>query len=482
MGLFDFSAEELHEIWNIEDKYFQFNYGEYNTFGARLKKWRELAGYTQREVAEYLYDSYKELGKKTSKLDSIQRKYLSWESNDQNINDVILSMTDFFLLRRLIGCDYEFLFCEINTLHKDTDMLSDLTGLNATSIETLLAFEDFKLYESNSDISMYAITKQLILSLIATDEKLLLYLSNFLTNANEDNKNQIVKIDIPQRKKYELDISSKELKYDDLMDIHLFTIVNLLGKLKDSLSEKEMSFNENNVITEDTLCPANSPLGIRLKAWRDLRGVTQRETAEMLCDAAKKLHNEHPAFDSIMRTYQNWESRKTTEKEIRIHIGDLKLLKHIMECDYAYLLGNIDCLYIPFSNPQTFTGLTNEAIDSIKKYSHPGEKDPAYYYNYIKTLDMIISDDELLSELACYLIGTRQSVDYGDNDLLKPTAMTAFISPLQADMDYFTHLYTNSDESNILLPLICKRLLMHRNETKRINDIIEKHNIDTGIF
>lgn len=45
MGLFDFSDEELHEIWDIEDKYFQFNYGEYNTFGARLKNgenWQDI--------------------------------------------------------------------------------------------------------------------------------------------------------------------------------------------------------------------------------------------------------------------------------------------------------------------------------------------------------------------------------------------------------------------------------------------------------
>jgi len=482
MGLFDFSNKELHEIWDIEDKYFQFNYGEYNTLGARLKKWRELAGYTQREIAEYLYESYEELGKETAKLDSIQRKYLSWESNNQDINNVSLTMTDFFLLRRLIGCDYEFLFCEINTLHKNTNVLSELTGLNTTSIETLLSFEDFKLYDSDSDLAMYAITKQLIFSLIATDEKLLLYLSNFLTNVSEDNENERVQIAIPQRRKYELDINSKELKNDDLMDVHLFTIVNLLGRLKESLSEQEITFAEKDVITEDTLCPANSPLGVRLKAWRDLRGVTQRETSEKLCDAAKEILNENPSFESIMRTYQNWEGRKTAEKDVRIHIGDLKLLKHVMECDYAYLFGNIDCLYIPFSDPQTFTGLTNEAIDSIKKYSHPGEKDPSYYSNYIKTLDMIIGDEELLTELAYYLIGAPQAIDYGDNDLLKPTALAAELIPFPLIKDYYANLYTNSDESNILLPLICKRLLLHRNETKRINDIIYQHNIDSGIF
>lgn len=481
MGLFDFSDKELHEIWNIEDKYFQFNYAEYNTFGARLKKWRELAGYTQREVAEYLYDSYEELGKTPSKIDSIQRKYLAWESNDQEIKNILLSMTDLYLLKKLIGCDYEFLFCEINTLHKNTNELVKYTGLNNTSIETLLSLSDTNLFDFDDEQSMFSLMKQLVISSIATDEKLLLYLSYFLTTFESDKEDQVIYIDIPRITKKELDSQTSTLKYNDLMDVHLFTIVNLLSKVKDSICDMEPSFDLSNLIEKDTLCSADCPLGTRIKSWRDLKGITQKKAAEMLCDAAKELHSEQPAFESVMRTLQNWESKKSADDEVRIHIGDLMLLKHIMDCDYAYLFGNINCLYVPFSTPQKYTGLTKDALDSIYKYSHPADNDPAYYRYYLQVLDMIIGDEELLFELALYLIGSQVAVDYADSDILKPSKLQMALIPTKISKDYSANLYTE-DESNILLPLICKRLIMHRNNTQKIKDIIETHNTNTGIF
>lgn len=482
MGLFDFSDKELHEVWDIEDKYFQFNYSEYKTFGSRLKKWRELAGYTQREIAEYLYDSYEELGKKPSKLDSIQRKYLAWESINQEPKDILLSMTDLYLLRQLIGCDYEFLFCEINTLHRNTKELTEYTGLNNTSIETLLSFADINLYDFDDEISMITFTKQFIISKLACNEKLLLYLSYFLTSFEGDKEGQEATIDIPHIKKQVLDRRQLNLKYNDLMDVQLFTIMNLLGRMKESIKDSKPSFDFNNSIKQDSLCPANSPLGVRLKAWRDLKGITQREAAEMLCEKAKELHMEQPIFESVMRTFQNWESKKSESDEVRIHIGDIMLLKQIMECDYAFLFGNINYLYVPFSTPQKYTGLTNKAMDSLYKYSHPSDKDPAYYNSFLQVLDMIICDDELLTELLLYIIGGQQSIDYGESDLLKPNAMLLALMPIPKNMDYFTSLYTGDDESNILLPLICKRLIMHRNDTQRIRDIIVQHNIDSGVF
>ena len=482
MGLFDFSDKELHEIWDIEDKYFQFNYNEYKTFGSRLKKWRELAGYTQREIAEYLYDSYEELGKTPSKIDSIQRKYLSWESNDQEIKNILLSMTDLYLLKKLIGCDYEFLFCEINTLHKNTNELVDYTGLNNTSIETLLSLSDIKLFNFDDEHSALSLMKQLVISAIAMDEKLLLYLSYFLTTLESDKEDQIVHIDIPCITKNELDSKTSTLKYNDLMDVHLFTIVNLLSKIKDSFTDMEPSFDLSNLIKHDSLCSTDSPLGSRIKSWRDLKGITQKKAAEMLCEAAKELHSEQPSFESVMRTLQNWESKKSADDEVRIHIGDLMLLKHIMGCDYAYLFGNINCLYIPFSTPQKYTGLTKEALNSIYKYAHPADTDPAYYRYYLQVLDMIISDEELLFELAMYLIGTPVPVDYADSDILKPSELQMALIRTKINEDYSANLYTEDEESNILLPLICKRLIMHRNDTQKIKDIIEKHNTDAGIF
>ena len=41
---------------------FQFRYEEYSTFGARLKKWRELNNISQTEMAEAIYNYRKYLG------------------------------------------------------------------------------------------------------------------------------------------------------------------------------------------------------------------------------------------------------------------------------------------------------------------------------------------------------------------------------------------------------------------------------------
>ena len=58
----EFDQEELKEIWARSDEYFQFTYAEYTTFGARLKKWRELNDISQMEMAEAIYYYRKCLG------------------------------------------------------------------------------------------------------------------------------------------------------------------------------------------------------------------------------------------------------------------------------------------------------------------------------------------------------------------------------------------------------------------------------------
>ena len=69
----DLSLNELKEIWARTDEYFQFRYEEYSTFGARLKKWRELNDISQMEMAEAIYN---------------YRKYLGLENDD--VSDEIL--------------------------------------------------------------------------------------------------------------------------------------------------------------------------------------------------------------------------------------------------------------------------------------------------------------------------------------------------------------------------------------------------------
>ena len=51
-----------------------------------------------------------------------------------------------------------------------------------------------------------------------------------------------------------------------------------------------------------------------------------------------------PEKESILRTYQNWESKSKNTKDTRLSMSDLYILKNIMECDYEYLFGEINTL------------------------------------------------------------------------------------------------------------------------------------------
>ena len=169
------SHKFIYKICDIIDQYFQFQYEEFRTFGARLKKWRELNGISQKEMAEAIYSCRKKLGlenddisneklketytstteylpidyeilekrtqKRNRRISSLLKTYLEWEKKETtaSLADTPFSMTHLRILKEILDCDYEFLFCEIDTPHKYTNHLVHQTGLNISTIEKLLS-------------------------------------------------------------------------------------------------------------------------------------------------------------------------------------------------------------------------------------------------------------------------------------------------------------------------------------------------------
>ena len=147
----------INKIWEQNDQYFQFQYEEFRTFGARLKKWRELNGISQKEMAEAIYSCRKKLGlenddisneklketytstteylpidyeilekrtqKRNRRISSLLKTYLEWEKKETtaSLADTPFSMTHLRILKEILDCDYEFLFCEIDTPHSTSN-------------------------------------------------------------------------------------------------------------------------------------------------------------------------------------------------------------------------------------------------------------------------------------------------------------------------------------------------------------------------
>ena len=80
----------INKIWEQNDQYFQFQYEEFRTFGARLKKWRELNGISQKEMAEAIYSYRKKLGLENDdiskeKIDEMKVKWKPYKITKKQI-------------------------------------------------------------------------------------------------------------------------------------------------------------------------------------------------------------------------------------------------------------------------------------------------------------------------------------------------------------------------------------------------------------
>lgn len=522
--------EKLKEILARSDEYFQFKYEEYKTFGARLKKWRELNNISQLEMAEAIYAYRKNLGledddiskeilkenysdnkpidyeveakrcqKKERRIMSLMQIYRKWESKetDSFFTDTIFSMTHLRILKKILECDYDFLFCEIDTPHKRTKEISDRTSLNISTVEKLYSYDKSYMQDGEqTDSALYAHNIVTALDKMISDDDLMTYISWYLTNLgssdtnffDEDPENAYTTITInkpvigvPTEDAY-LDGDAEVLGTNDIHLIYLITIANKLSKLRTTPKKDSFYYpadipSFNNIV----LAEKSDSFGKRLRKLREYNHYTQSKMAELIL-AYREEHNLKkivkgisfiPEKNSILRTYQNWESKSSKEKDIRLSMTDLFILKTILKCDYEYLFGEINTIKVPKHNLYHEIGLSPENIEKLETYAKSSQEDvpgvPAYASKILSTIDLIVSDNNLLSNLAYYLSDMPFYTNMNHCSILKP--VKTYDLPDPAQNAYSEYLFPDENEMrNIFFPALFTSFMALR-ERNRYNNM-----------
>ena len=516
----DLSQKELKEIWARTDEYFQFRYEEYSTFGARLKKWRELNDISQTEMAEAIYNYRKYLGledddvtkevlkeeyvgdekympidfeieakrkqKKERRIMSLMRTYSKWESKETDTfsADTPFSMTHLRILKQILECDYEFLFCEINTPHKHTDKIAEQTGLNTSTVEKLLSYDKSYMLDGEETISAsYAHGIITALDKLLSDDDLMAYLSWYLTNIDtsveededEDDDFSMSSISInrpvagvPTEDAY-MDGTVDVLGADDIHLVYMITIANKLSRLRDR-KNAEKTFYPSDIPSFDRIVLAGDgdSFGDRLRKWREYNHYTQEYVAELIYNYRKDNNLQKtakgtpymPEKESVLRTYQNWETKTNDDKDTRISMTDLFILKTIMGCDYEYLFGEINTMNAPAHTIYQSIGLSHENIDKLELYAKSLQEKvdgvPAFASNILSTIDLIVSDNDLLSNLAYYLSDMPFDPNMRLCSILKPVHRLVPFPPHDAYADY---LFPEDNEMrNVFFPAMFSSL------------------------
>lgn len=474
---------ELKDLWSKSDKYFQFSFDEYNLFGSRLKKWRELNNLTQRDIALSIYNARQSMRLSLSTTDSLIKMYSRWESNDANL-DTVFSVENLRILKKLLNVDYEFLFCECDTPHKHTKDISNQIALSIKSIEKLCSLNKEYNGKNTSPVASYSYAMLSSLDAIISDDDLLCYLSYFLTHLfyEEDSSDEdynTISVLKPLNGASDEDsiLDGESMDIDIQQQLSIFT-TTIAVKLCDLRNRTTISTKSIPMLSDYTSIPDNigNTLGERLRFLRRLKGLTQTDVADLIFDYRESYNLPVINKLSLLRTYQNWERKTDSTKEIRISLQDLKILRHCLNCSYNFLLG--DSVDYKDNGPtfiQAF-GLSDASYKKLLKYtrslSNHDEVVPAYASQILTALDLIISDNDLLSNLTYFLSDLPFYPRLNFCSILKPIDFE-INSP--ADIAYLSDLFDDKELRNVFLPDINKRLISLRNEnhykhlpTKRI--------------
>lgn len=532
----EFTHRELKEIWARSDEYFRFTYEECKNFASRLKQWRELNNITQTDMAEAIYEYRKYLGledddlsnikldvtyngfpnyksidyeltekrekKREKRIRSIMRTYHQWENKetDSFSSNTPFSMNNLFILKQLLQCDYEFLFCEIDTPHKKSQKLSELTGLNLSTVEKLSSYD--KSYQNdNSSISAhYAHGILTALNKLISDDDLMTYISYYLTNLVEDTSEDYITVitpiaGIPVEDAY-MDGKKLTLNNDEINSIYMLTISNKLYELREKYFDPNTIKKNVPYVDDIILAETEDSFGTRLKKWRNYKCYTQTNVRDLIYNyyIANNLRKkpssekgEQLLNDTILRTYQNWESRKNTKKDTRLSMSDLKMLKNITGCDYEYFFGEINSMTVSESSLYHSLGLSPENIRKLESYAttymtNKSPDIPKYASHILTAIDLIITDNDLLSNLAYYLSDLEYDIDLTHSNILKPYKIYGLNIPFANA--YIHDLFPQNKElRNIFLPAIFTSLTKLRkkniyNNQTILNKINKKFSIN----
>lgn len=533
----ELTKKDIKEVFSRTDPYYSFRYNDFQTISSRLKKWRELNHVSQKEMATFLYNHRKFMGfeddwlsedekkelvdttdfscpdheihllrerKKERRITTLMRAYHTWESQETNSFsvDTSFSLVNLRILKKILNCDYQFLFCEIDTPHRMTDNIANETGLSVSTVEKLLSLDKSYLLNAKDTVaSRYAYNILTALNLIIADDDLMAYLSYYLsyywipedtdfsgspTHFQPYSTSSItVKrpiTGIPTENAH-WESEKYNMLSEELHTVFTLTLAGKLSRIQNNRPDNQKILPTGNASCNLTPIAEDGDLfATRLRKLRAYKQVSQRTVATYIYNYRKdhdlKKTNKGtpylPEESSVLRTYQNWETI-TSPKETRLSLTDLYILKKYFGCDYEYLLGEINTLIIPDQTLYASLGLSEENLCKLRNYTKLYKEQPpktsaipVYAGNILSAIDLIVSDDELLSYLAYYLSDADYYVQMSGCDILKPEPIIGQPDPLMEA--YSKNLFPeNTDMRNVFLPEILKhfRLLQKRNTNNK---------------
>lgn len=479
--------EQLN-IWNRSSECYVPFCRNCSTLGERLKEWRNRSNITLKEFAEAIlriredmgiaqplqinYKSLKptDFGSKLyddarmKRITNISKNCSVWEKIDFPKNDCIISLNSLKVLKKLIRCDYEFLTCEINTLHRGTDYIAILTGLDTASAEKLITcYKELDLYDSDSVQNSYTYAVLQCLDQIISDKQLLTYLSYYMTYNHTESVENSIKIQTDRSNGDNPNNLNKEIIIDieSLKTVGKLTISNLLCKLQRNKKAQSKMPETNAIVNGTEIAYSDDSFGTRIKKWRLFSRLTQPKVAEKMAEYLinNNLYQRPETEDArislqnnLLRSYQNWEAKKDSKQDIRMSLTDICMLKSIMGCDYEYLFGDINTLKRPSQNPLSCLGLSEKSIKQLESLaskeielfvSNTRFDDTALASRILETIDQIVMDNNLLFYLTYFLTDLECSIN--------------IVLPDVAE-GYGKVLYEDDQRRNLFLPLILDRI------------------------
>lgn len=151
-----------------------------DTIGARIKKARLANKSTQMAIVNAIAEYYHTTQNYNIDKNNYLRTYQNWEHKGDTMTSRF-GFDDLKALKYALGCDYEYLFGEINTLKKPSQTPSELLGLSNTVINMLKKCAS----ENEANDSSYLTPANRVLTtidLLLTDADLLLNLGLYLTD------------------------------------------------------------------------------------------------------------------------------------------------------------------------------------------------------------------------------------------------------------------------------------------------------------
>lgn len=146
------------------------NYNSHNTFGSRLRAYRESKGIKVYDISRKLIENDKRRNNQIidkSLLDSFRRTYAKWE-RDISFPDII--QVD--ILCNVLDCDFDFLMCKIDTPRKYVHDVKQIIGLSDESISILAnAYEESKPTEFSHNIDVSKLSNLAKQMFKETDER-----------------------------------------------------------------------------------------------------------------------------------------------------------------------------------------------------------------------------------------------------------------------------------------------------------------------